>query len=159
MSAAEGQRLASLTAKTLAKMYTAESFALFWDLLKKTLGTLHVNEPRLSRCRRAPRRLDTGNGSEYFPVRVEDHCRQIYFEVVDYAISSINARFDQPGYAMNRQLEDLLLKTVHAEDASNEFRSVTDYYGYDFTPDRLSVQLTSLLAQFDGSKELWLHDI
>ena len=157
VSAAGGQRLASLTAKTLAKMRTAESFTLFWDLLKKTQGSLHVNEPRLSRRRRAPQRLDTANGSEYFPVMVDDHYRQIYFEVLDYAI--INARFDQPEYAMYRQLEDLLLKTVHAEDASNKFRSVTDYYGDDFATDRLTVQLTSLADQFDGSKEPCLQDI
>ncbi len=159
VSAAGGQRLASLTAKTLAKMRTAESFTLFWDLLKKTVGTLHVNEPWLSRRRRAPQRLDTANGSEYFPVRVKDHYSQIYFEVFDYAISTINARIDQPGYAMYRQLEDFLLKTVHAEDASDEFRSVKDYYGCDFAPDRLSVQLTSIAAQFDGNKELCLQDI
>ena len=159
VSAAGGQRLTSLTAKTLATMRTAETFTLFWDLLKKTLGTLHVNEHRLSRSRTAPQRLDTANRSEYFPVRVEDHYGQIYFKVLDFAISTINVRFDQPGYAMYRQLEDLLLKTVHAEDASDEFRSVTDYYGDDFARDRLSVQLTSLAAQFDESKELCLQDI
>ena len=90
---------------------------------------------------------------------MEDHYGQNHFEVLDYAISTINARFDQAGYAIYRQLEDHLLKTVHAEDASDKFRSVTDCHGDEFAPDRLSVQLTSLAAPFDGSKELCLQDI
>ena len=36
-----------------------------------------------------------------------------YIEAIDLAISTIQDRFDQPGYAMYRNLENLLLKATH----------------------------------------------
>lgn len=48
------------------------------------------------------------------------------------------------------------MKTARGEDASNEFASVTGFYGDDFDQHRLS---SSLEAQFNGQKELRLHDI
>ncbi len=126
---------------------------MFWRLVE------NWRRFRLSRRQRAPQGLDTANESKDFPVKVEDHYRQIYFEVLDYAISTINTSFNQSGYAMYRKVKGLLLKTLRAEDASDEFRSVTDYYGDDFAPNRLSLHLKSLAAQFNGSMELCLLDI
>ena len=50
----------------------------------------------------------TGGG--YFSETVEEHYRLQYFEAVDLAVASIKDRFDQPGYVMYRNLEELLLK-------------------------------------------------
>ena len=44
ISAAEGQQIASLTANTIAKMHTVESFRSFWDLVQKKVGAVHVTE-------------------------------------------------------------------------------------------------------------------
>ena len=51
------------------------------------------------------------------------------------------------------------MNTVRGQDASNELTTVTDFYGDDFDRHRLSSQLTSLAAQFDGQKEPHLRDI
>ena len=67
--------------------------------------------------------------------------------------------FDQPGFKMFRQVEDLLIKSVLGNDASSELTSVTSFYGDDISLGRLSAQLTSLASQLDGKKELNLWDI
>ena len=79
-----------------------------------------------------PERFETGDGSAHFPATVEAHYRQIYFEVLDYTVSTIKTRFDQPSYEVYKQAEDLLMKTARGEDASNQFASVTGFYGDDF---------------------------
>ena len=144
ISAAEGHRVASLTVNTIAMMRTDESFSLFWELVQKKAAVVHVNEPRLPRRRKVPERFETGVGSGHFPATAEAHYRRIYFEVLDYAVSAIKRRFDQPSYEVYKQTQYLLIKTARVEDASNEFASVTSFYGDDFDQHRLSSQLTSL---------------
>ncbi len=158
ISAAEGQRVAGLTVDTLVKLRTDESFSLFWALVQKEAAAVDVNEPTLPRRRKVPQRFETGEGSAHFPATVESHYRQIYFEVIDHAVSAIKSRFDQPGYKMFQQLQDLLIKTVSGKDASSELTSVSSFYGDDISLDRLSVQLTSLASQMN-EQQLNLRDI
>ena len=58
-------------------------------------------EPILSRKRKAPKRYDDGSAQPEF------------FD--DLVITGINERFDQPGYKMYENLENLLLKAVKQE--------------------------------------------
>jgi len=128
--------------------------------VQRKAAAVHVAEPRLPRRRKMPPRYETGTATPHFPTTVEAHYRQIYFEVVDHAVSTIRTRFDQPSYAIYRQAEDLLIKSVHGEDASIEFSSVTDFYRDDFSDrQRLLLQLSSLATQFDGQKEIHLGEI
>ena len=159
ISAAEGQHIASLTATTLANLRTDENFLLFWDLVQKKAAALHVTEPRLPRRRKAPQRYEAGSGLAHFPDTVEDYYRRIFFEVLDSAVSTIKDRFDQPNYEIYKQAENLLLKTVRGEDASNELATVTNFFGDDFNQDRLPTQLMSLSVQFEGQKDLNLRDV
>ena len=53
ISAAEGQCIASLTATTIAKLRTDDSFSLFWDLVQKAAAA-HVTEPSLPRRQKVP---------------------------------------------------------------------------------------------------------
>eukprot|EP00731_Ephydatia_muelleri_P000006 Em0001g6a len=59
MSAAEGQKVAAMTVKTLKSLRTDESFQAFWELVQKTANELEVECPSLPRKRRAPRRYDS----------------------------------------------------------------------------------------------------
>ena len=112
ISAAEGQCVASLTTSTIVKMHTNESFSLFWEIVQNKAAAVHVNEPRLTRRRKAPARFEAGGGPANYPETVEAHYRQIYFEVLDYAVSIIKMRFDQPGYELYKQAENMLIKTA-----------------------------------------------
>ena len=44
---------------------------------------------------------------------------------------SITERFDQPGYALYSNLEQLLLKSVKHEDYEEELKSVSELYQSD----------------------------
>ena len=159
VSAAEGQRVAELTVTTLAKIRNDEQYHLFWELVKKKASTLHVSEPALPRRRRDPQRFEIGAGESHFSLTVEDHYRQPYFEILGLAVSCIRRRFDQPGYAMYRQTESLLMKAVQGENFGQEFESVTSFYGDDLSASTLQVQLETLSTQFDGKSGVSLRDV
>ena len=129
-------------------------------MLKKA-AEVDIAEPSLPRHRKRPQHYEPGDATAHFPATVEDHYRQIYNEVLDYAVSTTKARFDQPGYAVYRQTEDLLVESVRGEDASSELDSVVDFYGDDLDRHHLASQLESLAAQFaDQTREqLHLRDI
>ena len=101
LSAAESHYLAEMTCTTLKSMRNHEAFKLFFEhveLIRNQAGC--TEEPSLPRKRKALKRFETGDGDSYHSPSVEEHyCRQ-YFEAVDSAFSSINYRFDQPGYAI-----------------------------------------------------------
>jgi hypothetical protein len=53
-----------------------------------------------------------GHGVGYHPVTVQDVFRPRYFEAIDLAIASVKERFDQPGYHVLQNLENLLIKAA-----------------------------------------------
>jgi len=67
---------------------------------------------------------------------------------LDLAISSIQDHFDQPGYAMYKNLECLLLKAANQADYSAELQEVVSFYGDDINEVDLTTQLQILSARF-----------
>ena len=159
ISAAEGQRLAAMTVTTLTKTRDAEQYDLFWQLILKKSSALDVSEPRLPRKRIAPRRYEVGTGESHFPEGVEEHYCQIYFEVLDLAITCVKKRFDQPGYRTYQVTENLLLKAVRGEDFTVELESASSFYGNDFSMPTLKVQLETLKTQSENENHITLQDI
>ena len=62
-------------------------------------------------------------------------------------MSSIRDRFDQPGYATYRKLEDLLLNACQGREYREQLQYLCDLY------QELDVQLQSLKSQFAQSDE------
>ena len=61
--------------------------------------------------RKVTKYLDDGSAdSSFFSETVEDWYQVAYFEVLDLVIEAIKDRFDQPGCAIYRNLEELLVK-------------------------------------------------
>jgi hypothetical protein len=75
---------------------------------------------------------------------VEDVYRPIYFECLDFVVTCIWDRFNQPGYAVLKQLEDTLLKAVKGENYREQLESVLEFYKDDFIPSNLTTQLELL---------------
>jgi len=98
MSAAEGQKIAEMTVITLQSIRSDEQFLLFWDLTKKKATELDINDPKLPRRRKQPRRYDHGSSVGDFPSSVDDYYKRIYFEALNVIINGIKNRFNQPGY-------------------------------------------------------------
>ena len=64
-----------------------------------------------------------------FPTTPVDHYRRIYYEVIDLITTCINNRFDQPGYRIYCNIQNLLLKAANGDDYNAELKFVTDFYG------------------------------
>ena len=77
--------------------------------------------------------------------------RRIYYEALDLIIESITDRFDQPGYGLYSNLEQLLLKAVRHEDYEEELKSVAGLYQSDLHIEDLKIQLTTLSLQLSDS--------
>jgi len=60
---------------------------------------------------------------------VEEYYRMLYFEAIDLAIEAITDRFDQPGYRIYNNLENLILKTCKGQDYTDELRTACEFYG------------------------------
>ena len=86
------------------------AFQAFFHLVKSLRTSTGIEQPSLPQKRKVPRRIDDGNNGGYFSETVEEHYRLQYFEALDLAVASIKDRLYQPGYAVYRNLEELLLK-------------------------------------------------
>jgi hypothetical protein len=162
MSAAEGKRIASLTASTLADLRSDDAFLLFWECTTHKMSSFDISEPKLPRKRKCVRNLEHGDGAPYHPQTVEAHYRQAYFEVIDSAINTIESRFEQPGFCVYNNLESLLLKSANGEDFSEELKAVTKFYGDDFDPHVLELQLGLFrkhVLTIDGSRVEGIQNI
>ena len=74
--------------------------------------------------------------------------RQHYIEAIDLAVNCIQDRFQQPGYEVYRNLEQLLLKASQNLDFSAEFTFVTSFYGDDLQTETLHAQLLTFATEF-----------
>ena len=151
LSACEGQTMAQLTLETLSKLRTDERFAEFYNDVKAKAESVDVNEPSMPRRRKMPKRFQIGDAEHFFPQTERDMYRQNYFEAMDLMINCVKNRFDQPGYKIFRNVEELLVKSVRSdfEDYSEEFTFVTEFCAKDINKDSLKVQLETLKTYFD----------
>ena len=93
-------------------MRNDEEFKKFWEEVQSKPKEVDVSEPALPRKRKAPGRLEVGEGEAYHATTPEQHYRAIYFETFDLIIACIRDRFDQPGYKVYCDLEKLLPKLL-----------------------------------------------
>ena len=124
ISAAEGQKLASMTITTLLQCRSDVAYDLFWKRIEESGRSLDISEPALPRRRKLPRRLDEGSDGTTFQ-NPKDYYRKRYFEAIDFIVSSIQDRFDQPGYRMYKNVENLIINTIKRENAEGSFTAVT----------------------------------
>ena len=158
LSAAEGNAVARLTISTLKGMRNDKMFKLFLANVECMRQRTETNEPSLPRKRMAPRHLEVGEGESYHPATIEDHYRPIYFEALDLAIGSIEDRFDQPGYRIYQNLEQLLILAANKGDFSALLKEVTSFYD-EIDRNELATQLEILGNSFIGTQAVTLKEI
>ena len=147
LSAAESQSVAELTVTTLQSIRNDDMFELFWEKMQKECEKIDVEEPELPRARKTPKRYDIGQGDSSYPDSPKVLYRVTYFEGLDFVVNAIKDRFEQSGYLMYKDLQGILLKCVHGQDHSDELQIVTDFYGSDFDPAQLGIQLQLLILK------------
>ena len=73
---------------------------------------------------------------------VEDWYGVAYFEALDLVIEAIKDRFDQPGYAIYRNLEELLVKGASGEEFDDQKKLVCELY-HEIDGTQFNVQLAA----------------
>ena len=82
-SAAEGQAVAQMTVKAIQSLRNDSNYDLFWEKVMKMASEVDVEEPKLPRKRKVPRRYDTGTAEAEFHSSPLVYYRQIYYEAID----------------------------------------------------------------------------
>ena len=82
--------------------------------------------------------------STYNPANVEEIYRKIYFEALDYAISTITDRFDQPDWEIYRNMQQVFMNALSGKSYSKELDVVLNVFGDDLNKDELIAQLQNL---------------
>jgi len=72
-----------------------------------------------------------------------------FFEALYLVIEGIKDRFDQPGYAIYHNLEELLVKGVSGEECGDQKKQVCELYN-EIDGTLLNVQLESLATYFQS---------
>ena len=140
ISVLSGKNLSELTIKTMQRMRNDKDFLLLFDAVKKSASKIEmIEEPRLPRKRKRPNYSiwtyieGRENGKEdYHPNSPVDRFKQIYFDALDNIINAIKDRFDQPGYQIFSDIEQLLLKAISKESYGDELIRISERYSGDF---------------------------
>ena len=158
-SAAIGQSTASMSIKTLESLRPEDKFELFWSMVCVSAANFEIGDPSLPRKRKRPVRFEEGQCSSHYPDTPKYYFKLIYFEAVDLIVNCIKQRFDQPGYNVYKNMEQLLLNTITDQEYSAEFTAVVEKYGSDFDAAQLGTQLETLHSNFKGNANTRLKDI
>ena len=75
--------MAKMTVSTLQSICSDEKFMLFWSVVNKKASEHEIEEPKLPRQRKRPRRYDYGSSVGDFPSTVEGYYKSIYFQEAD----------------------------------------------------------------------------
>lgn len=128
------------------------SFILIKVCYRNLSRLLDVSEPALPRKRRRPTRLEEGDGPAFMHSTARDYYKSIYFEFLDHTIQSVKDRFNQPGFEMYKNLQDLVMCAIKGENfhplLSPDF---IELYCDDVDISRLTVQLDILAGSFQSS--------
>lgn len=152
ISAAEGQKVAQQVRQTLQSLRGEIHVSKFWKSITAKANSLDVSEPTLPRKRIRPSRYEDGDAPPEFSDTAEHYYRvTLYNEAIDLIVNCLTDRFDQPGYKIYSNLEQLLLKGCRGECHDEEMTFICQYYTADIHVDNLEVQLTTLSTNMDSN--------
>ena len=162
MSTAEGQHIAKLTLDVLKSIRQPEQFQLLYQRVLLDQQRFDISPPSLPRKRHPPRQLQIGSTDGDYHTSPEDHYKMLYYEALYLVTEAIMERFNQPGYKVYRNLEDLILKTCREQQCEEELDFVCNFYESDLVRHQLHAQLPLLLAlikeaQKSGERELTIQ--
>jgi hypothetical protein len=146
MSAAEGQKMALSTVKTLLSLLEQMKLSCHSIRMPKKERQILIHVLMVPACL----------VKDFLRKRLtKDLCitttlAKICTELDDLLVNGIRNCFDQPGYANLKymQLELWLLKGARGENFEKEFDLVTDFYNADINAKNLRVQFQTLKCNF-----------
>ncbi|XP_071522625.1 LOW QUALITY PROTEIN: uncharacterized protein Atac2 [Panulirus ornatus] len=159
LSAAEGQSVAAVTVTTLSSLQTAQAFEHFWATVIKKAEENEIDSLKILSLRRATSQFEDGQGTSKYQEMTKDMYKNIYHETLNLIISCIKDQFDQQDYKMYVNCEQLLLKAACGRDFTDEFHSVTNFFGSDFIPQELQTHLNTLTQTMSCEGSVLVSDV
>ena len=143
--------LALLTKDTLMSLRSDENFKMFFDVVSRK-ASLHpqIEQPTLTRKRNRPNYSILTNmeghltAENHHPVTVEDYYRPLYFEAINSIVHALMSHFEQPSFKAFCTTEQVFLKGIEDEDASDEIEEMKKIFGDDVDVTLLSTKLEVL---------------
>ena len=129
--------------------------------MSSTAESLDVEEPQLPRCRKVPKRIDDDTSAGDFHSTPKEYYHQHYYQAIDMIVTCITDRFDQPGYKVYSEVEQLLLKACKQAEFDSELKSICSFYKDDFNQPLLCSQLHTFGVDFnkEGTQNVTIFDI
>ena len=127
---------------TLKELYAYRRRAGFDDVWRETCteaSALDLQEPALPRQRKIPKRLDGGSQQHQYG-SPEEQYRQLYYEMIDGVIMTLNERFEVDTLNRLKQIEKFVLGCPDVP-----VQVITDFYCDDFDGPRLLLHRDMLL--------------
>ena len=84
-----------------------------------------------------------GSGPAEFHSTAKDLYRKVYFEVFDFAVTTITSRFDQLGYRVYSNIEQVFVKACSNEVYEQNLAFIAEFYGDNFNIPPLASQLAT----------------
>ena len=128
MSEAEGYDIAGLPVATLQGIWSDEEFEHFLALVDLSLENLEVDSPSLPCNRRAPAQFVLAYGVRNHVESVEDLYRQKYYKGLNLCIEMIKDCFNQPGYAIYRNLEEVLAMAANGNPLKEQLKTISCFF-------------------------------
>ena len=160
MSAAEGQGAVRDVRRTLESLREETHARSFWNSVTAKAIALELPEPRLQRKRKRPAHLEDGRAPPEFYHSPEQFYRvSAYNRAIDLIVTCLADRFEQPGYRMYSNLEQMVLKGCKREDYDDEFTFVSEHYSCDLDTANLRIQLQTLATNFPSHQDISLGNV
>ena len=137
----------------LKSMRSDEAFKLFFARVEVDRESTGTSEATLPRKIKAPSRFEIGTGTGHQDEAVEDLYRRHYFEALDLAIAGTEDRFNQPGYAMYRNLEEVIVYAANQKEYGQQLQDLLALYKEDLQPNLLRAQLQNFASHFASDSE------
>lgn len=103
---------------------------------------------------------NTKGAEPHHPKTVQEHYREIYFEILDVAINSIKDRFEQPSFKVFQAFENLLLEAINQTANDNMMHeSILDIYKDEVDLDLVRVEANVLRTVLGDEKVVCFKDI
>ena len=154
LATAEGQEVAEIVVQTLQRMCTDECFHGFWQRVAKQAEDLHLPEAQLPQRRKVPRRFGVGDAEPEHPATPYDYFKWISYEALDLIINCIKSKFNQPGYKVYCQLQQLVFNQLR-EKTTKMNCSLLDHFMALISLTSWSVNYKLLLICVMRSRVSW----
>ncbi|KAK7925889.1 hypothetical protein WMY93_008199 [Mugilogobius chulae] len=114
------------------KSFRQEGFSQLWKDTVAAASELQLESPAVPRPRKRPRRLEDGNALEHSFTHAEDFYRQLYFEIIDTAATSLDCRFSPSVFKYMHEVEDFVT-------GKGDCKTITEFHGDDLDETRLKL--------------------